>query len=68
MVLMVLQGLDVTIVSYMGNVRVAFKMEKGLIEPQKFKSCMQNAFEMIRKASDEYPTPVQKNSKTIKHL
>ncbi|XP_009335177.2 wax ester synthase/diacylglycerol acyltransferase 11-like [Pyrus x bretschneideri] len=62
------EGLDVTIVSYMGKVRVAFKMEKGLIEPQKFKSCMQNAFEMIRKASDEYPIPTQKNSKTIKHL
>lgn len=47
-----MQGLDVTIVSYMGKVRVAFKMEKGLIDPQKFKSCMENAFEMILKASD----------------
>ncbi|KAL6269407.1 hypothetical protein ACE6H2_026318 [Prunus campanulata] len=46
------EGLDVTIVSYMGKVRVAFKMEKGLIDPQKFKSCMENAFEMILKASD----------------
>ncbi|KAH0976383.1 hypothetical protein GBA52_026102 [Prunus armeniaca] len=46
------EGLDVTIVSYMGKVRIAFKMEKGLIDPQKFKSCMENAFEMILKASD----------------
>ncbi|CAB4289665.1 unnamed protein product [Prunus armeniaca] len=46
------EGLDVTIVSYMGKVKIAFKMEKGLIDPQKFKSCMENAFEMILKASD----------------
>ncbi|CAL2247480.1 unnamed protein product [Prunus armeniaca] len=46
------QGFQITIVSYMGMVRLAFKMETGLIDPQKFKSCMQNALEMILKDSD----------------
>jgi predicted peroxiredoxin len=51
MILMRLQGLDVTMVSYMGKVRVAFKMEKGFIDPQKFNSCMETAYEMILEAS-----------------
>ncbi|KAL6218453.1 hypothetical protein ACLB2K_011666 [Fragaria x ananassa] len=46
------EGLDVTIVSYMGKVRIAFKMEKGLIDPPKFKSCMEKSFETILKASE----------------
>ncbi|XP_024164098.2 O-acyltransferase WSD1 [Rosa chinensis] len=53
------EGLDVTIVSYMGKVRIAFKMEKGLIDPPKFKSCMEKSFEMILEASEK--TAVQKN-------
>lgn len=48
-----MQGLDVTIVSYMGKVRIAFKMEKGLIDPPKFKSFMEKSFEMILKASEK---------------
>ncbi|CAL9012445.1 unnamed protein product [Prunus brigantina] len=49
------QGFDITIVSYMGNVRLAFKMEKGIIDPQKLKSCMANALDMIVKDSNKNP-------------
>ncbi|ONI17153.1 hypothetical protein PRUPE_3G140700 [Prunus persica] len=49
------QGFDITIVSYMGNVRLAFKMEKGIIDPQKLKSCMENALDMIVKDSNKNP-------------
>ncbi|XP_008229085.1 PREDICTED: O-acyltransferase WSD1-like [Prunus mume] len=49
------QGFDITIVSYMGKVRLAFKMEKGIIDPQKLKSCMENALDMIVKDSNKNP-------------
>ncbi|XP_016648928.1 PREDICTED: O-acyltransferase WSD1-like [Prunus mume] len=49
------QGFDITIVSYMGKVRLAFKMEKGIIDPHKLKSCMENAFDMIVKDSNKNP-------------
>ncbi|XP_062150396.1 wax ester synthase/diacylglycerol acyltransferase 4-like [Alnus glutinosa] len=45
------QNLTITIVSYMGNVRVTAGIEKGFLDPQKFKSCMENAFEMMLKAA-----------------
>ncbi|KAL6273546.1 hypothetical protein ACE6H2_024238 [Prunus campanulata] len=47
-------GFEVTMVSYMGKVRVAFKMEKGVIDPQKLKSCMENALQMILNDSHEH--------------
>ncbi|XP_050366074.1 wax ester synthase/diacylglycerol acyltransferase 2-like [Argentina anserina] len=53
------EGLDVTIVSYMEKVRIAFKMEKGLIDPPKFKSFMEKSFDMILKASEK--NVVEKN-------
>ncbi|KAH0983390.1 hypothetical protein GBA52_010567 [Prunus armeniaca] len=49
------QGFDITIVSYMGKVRLAFKMEKGIIDPQKLKSCMENALDIIVKDSNKNP-------------
>ncbi|KAJ7981482.1 O-acyltransferase WSD1-like [Quillaja saponaria] len=50
------ESLTITIMSYMGNLRVAFGMEKGFINPQKFKSCMEFALEVISKAARDTPT------------
>jgi hypothetical protein len=50
-----LQNLTISIVSYMGNLRVTAGIEKGFLDPQKFKSCVENAFEIIFKAADEIP-------------
>ncbi|XP_019158717.1 PREDICTED: O-acyltransferase WSD1-like [Ipomoea nil] len=47
MVVGVPQSLTITMVSYMRNLRVAVGTEKGLINPQKYKDCMQCAFDMI---------------------
>ncbi|KAJ7981484.1 O-acyltransferase WSD1-like [Quillaja saponaria] len=49
------ESLTITIMSYMGNLRIAFGMEKGLIDPQKFMSCMENALEVITKAARDTP-------------
>lgn len=43
-------------ISYMGKLRVAVGTEKGFIDPQKFKSCTERAFEMILKAAHELPS------------
>ncbi|KAK4569000.1 hypothetical protein RGQ29_004415 [Quercus rubra] len=53
MVLGVPQNLNITIVSYMGNLRISAVMEKGFLDPQRFKSCVENAFEIILKAADD---------------
>ena len=37
--------------SYMGKLRVAVGTEKGLIDPQKFKCSIENAFDRIFKAA-----------------
>jgi hypothetical protein len=52
-----LQNLTITIVSYRGNLRVTAGIERGGLDPQKFKSCVENAFEMMLKAADEVPKP-----------
>ncbi|OIV90156.1 hypothetical protein TanjilG_01610 [Lupinus angustifolius] len=41
------ESLTITIMSYMGKLRIAFGMEKGFINKEKMKSCMENSFEMI---------------------
>ncbi|CAN6570243.1 unnamed protein product [Malus baccata var. baccata] len=46
------QDLDISILSYMGKVKLAFTMKKGIIDPQKLKLCMENALDMIFNASD----------------
>ncbi|CAA3028857.1 O-acyltransferase WSD1-like [Olea europaea subsp. europaea] len=44
------QSLQVTILSYVDNLRIVMSVEKGFIDPNKFKSCMEYAFEAIYKA------------------
>ncbi|XP_030928964.1 O-acyltransferase WSD1-like [Quercus lobata] len=56
MTLKVPQSLTITMVSYMGNLRVAVGSEKGFLDPHKFKSCVINAFEMTLQAAHEIPT------------
>ena len=48
-----LQSLTITMISYMGKLRVAVGTEKDYIDPQKFNSCIENAFEMMLKAAHE---------------
>ncbi|KAL0001963.1 hypothetical protein SO802_015744 [Lithocarpus litseifolius] len=56
MTLKVPQSLTITMVSYMGNLRVAVGLEKGFLDPHKFKSCVINAFEMTFQAAHDIPT------------
>ncbi|KAG8386868.1 hypothetical protein BUALT_Bualt03G0193700 [Buddleja alternifolia] len=51
MVVGIPQNLTITMVSYMGNLRVTVGTENGLIDAPKFKSCIQNAFDIIFKAA-----------------
>ena len=50
-----LQNLVISMVSYMESLTVSAVIEKGFLDPQKFKSCVENAFEIILKAADEIP-------------
>ncbi|THG20791.1 hypothetical protein TEA_003865 [Camellia sinensis var. sinensis] len=45
------RSLVVTMVSYMGKLNVVFATEKGLIDTEKYKSCIENAFQMTLKAT-----------------
>ncbi|TQD75014.1 hypothetical protein C1H46_039454 [Malus baccata] len=49
------QDLDISVLSYMGKVRLTLTTKKGTIDPQKLKLCMENAHDMIFNASDKYP-------------
>ncbi|KAK9225291.1 hypothetical protein WN943_010332 [Citrus x changshan-huyou] len=49
------QSLVVTIVTYMGNLRVSLGTEEGFIDSPKLKSCIENAFEMILDAASATP-------------
>ncbi|XP_059660917.1 wax ester synthase/diacylglycerol acyltransferase 4-like [Cornus florida] len=40
-------SLTITMVSYTGKLRVAVGTKKGLIDPQRFKSCIEKAFDMM---------------------
>ncbi|KAL3821461.1 hypothetical protein ACJIZ3_007366 [Penstemon smallii] len=51
MVVGVPQNLTITMMSYNGKLRVAIGTENGLIDAQKFKSCVQNSFDIILKAA-----------------
>ncbi|GFZ05652.1 hypothetical protein Acr_17g0012240 [Actinidia rufa] len=51
MVVGVPQSVTITVMSYVGKLRVAIGTEKGHIDPNKFKSCIQNAFDMMFKAT-----------------
>ncbi|KAE9457677.1 hypothetical protein C3L33_10430, partial [Rhododendron williamsianum] len=50
------ESLTITMVSYMGKLRVAVGTEKGHIDPNKFKSCVQNSFDMMFKAAANSPS------------
>ncbi|KAJ1412769.1 O-acyltransferase, WSD1, N-terminal [Sesbania bispinosa] len=41
------ESLTITIMSYMGKLRIAFGLEKDFMDKQKFKSCMENSLEKI---------------------
>ncbi|KAK4438696.1 O-acyltransferase WSD1 [Sesamum alatum] len=45
------QSLSVTLLSYVGKLRIAMTMEKGFMDPNTFKSCIEYAFEAISKAA-----------------
>ncbi|WCJ30797.1 O-acyltransferase (WSD1-like) family protein [Euphorbia peplus] len=47
MVVGVPQSLTITMMSYRGQLRIAVGAEKDFIDPEKFKTCIENAFEMI---------------------
>ena len=40
-----------TIMSYMGKIRIAFGVEKNFIDKQLFKSWLENSLEMIKEAA-----------------
>ncbi|KAH8491622.1 hypothetical protein H0E87_023664 [Populus deltoides] len=44
-------SLTITVVSYMDNLRVTVGAEKGFIDVQKLKSCIEEAFQMILKSA-----------------
>lgn len=46
-----MQSLTITMVSYMGLLRVAVGTENGLIDAPKLKSYIENAFDIIFKAA-----------------
>ncbi|GFP86402.1 o-acyltransferase wsd1 [Phtheirospermum japonicum] len=56
MVVGVPQSLTITMVSYMGELRVAVGTENGLIDAPKFKSCIQKAFDLIFNAAVTAPS------------
>ncbi|KAL7086907.1 hypothetical protein ACP275_13G031900 [Erythranthe tilingii] len=56
MVVGVPQSLTITMVSYMGQLRVALGTENDLIDAPKFRQCVQNAFDMIFKAAVPFPS------------
>ncbi|XP_057792473.1 wax ester synthase/diacylglycerol acyltransferase 4-like [Salvia miltiorrhiza] len=47
------QSLSVTMISYVGKLRIAVTSEKGFIDQNKMKSCIEYAFEVIYKAAIE---------------
>ncbi|KAL1555606.1 wax ester synthase/diacylglycerol acyltransferase 4-like [Salvia divinorum] len=47
------QSLSVTMISYVGKLRIALTAEKGFIDQNKLKSCIEYAFEVIYKAALE---------------
>ncbi|XP_057435972.1 wax ester synthase/diacylglycerol acyltransferase 5-like [Lotus japonicus] len=49
------ESLVISMMSYMGVIRVTLKTEKDFIDEQKLKSCIQGAFETILKATREIP-------------
>ena len=57
MVFLELQSMTISIVSYMGKVRIAVGTEKGFIDPRKFNACIENAFQRVFEAALGTPPP-----------
>ncbi|PIN14798.1 hypothetical protein CDL12_12572 [Handroanthus impetiginosus] len=53
------QSLSVTMISYVGKLRIAMTVEKGFIDQNKLKSCIEYAFEVIYKAALESAPPTK---------
>ncbi|XP_058220213.1 wax ester synthase/diacylglycerol acyltransferase 7-like [Rhododendron vialii] len=51
------KNLAITIMSYIGELRITIRMEKGFMDPQKFNSCIQKAFDMIFEAAVQNTLP-----------
>ncbi|XP_058217780.1 wax ester synthase/diacylglycerol acyltransferase 4-like isoform X1 [Rhododendron vialii] len=51
------ESLAITIMSYVGKLRITIRMEKGFIDPPKLNSCIENAFDMIFKATVDNTPP-----------
>ncbi|KAM7498104.1 hypothetical protein LguiA_022518 [Lonicera macranthoides] len=49
------QSIAITMISYVGKLRIAFAMEEGFVDQQKFKSSIENAFEIMFKAALHSP-------------
>ncbi|KAA0031532.1 O-acyltransferase WSD1-like [Cucumis melo var. makuwa] len=49
------QSVTVTMLSYMGKLRVAFRTEKDFIDAHKLNCCMEDAFEKIFEAANDIP-------------
>ena len=46
-----LQSAQITVMSYVGMLRLGIEVEKNFINEYKFKSCIANAFNMISEAA-----------------
>lgn len=57
MVFLELQSMTISILSYMGKVRIAVGTEKGFIDPRKFNACIENAFQRVFEAAVGTPPP-----------
>ncbi|KAG5545293.1 hypothetical protein RHGRI_017680 [Rhododendron griersonianum] len=51
------ESLSITMISYVGKLRVAIRMEKGFMDSKKFSSCIENAFDMIFQAAVQDAPP-----------
>ncbi|GAB4832003.1 hypothetical protein Ancab_006020 [Ancistrocladus abbreviatus] len=47
------QSIAITAVSYMQNLRIAMGVEKGFLDLQKFKMCLENAFQLMLEAASK---------------
>ncbi|GAB4832002.1 hypothetical protein Ancab_006019 [Ancistrocladus abbreviatus] len=47
------QSIAITALSYMQNLRIAVGVEKGFLDLQKFKMCLENAFQLILEAASK---------------
>ncbi|KAI9086828.1 hypothetical protein K1719_031422 [Acacia pycnantha] len=49
------ENVNITIMSYMGSLRLTLRTLKGFIDEHRFKCCLQNAFELVHKAAMKTP-------------